>query len=56
VTSFLAAAGADVVPPVVVCIGPITAAAAADAGIEVTAVPDEHTIPAMVAALAQVLS
>ena len=53
VTSFLTAAGADAVPPVVVCIGPITAAAAADAGIAVTAVPEEHTIPAMVAALAR---
>jgi uroporphyrinogen-III synthase len=38
-----------------VCIGPITAAAAADAGIAVTAVPEEHTIPAMVAALADAL-
>jgi len=55
VTSFLTAAGADAVPPVVVCIGPITAAAAADAGIAVTAVPEEHTIPAMVAALADAL-
>lgn len=55
VRSFLTAAGADAVPPVVVCIGPITAAAATDAGIAVTAVPDEHTIPAMVAALADAL-
>jgi uroporphyrinogen-III synthase len=55
VTSFLSAAGADAVPPVVVCIGPITAAAATDAGIAVTAVPEEHTIPAMVAALAEAL-
>jgi uroporphyrinogen-III synthase len=55
VTSFVAAAGVDAVPPVVVCIGPITADAAVDLGISVTAVPDEHTIPAMVAALADVL-
>jgi uroporphyrinogen III methyltransferase/synthase len=55
VTSFVDAAGAEAVPPVVVCIGPITAAAAADAGISVTAVPEEHTIPGMVAALAEAL-
>jgi uroporphyrinogen-III synthase len=55
VEAFVAAAGLDAVPPVVVCIGPITAGAAIDAGIAVTAVPDEHTIPAMVAVLTTVL-
>jgi uroporphyrinogen-III synthase len=55
VTSFVSAAGVDGVPPVVVCIGPVTAEAATDLGVTVTAVPDEHTISAMVAALAEVL-
>ena len=55
VTEFVAAAGADAVPPVVVCIGPITAAAAADAGLQVAAVPEEHTIAGLVAALVEVL-
>jgi len=55
VTEYVSAAGSDAVPPVVVCIGPITAAAAVDAGLHVAAVPDEHTIPAMLAALVEVL-
>ncbi len=53
--SFVSAAGVDGVPPVVVCIGPVTAEAAIDLGVTVTAVPDEHTIPAMVAVLVEVL-
>ena len=55
VSSFVSAAGVDGVPPVVVCIGPVTAEAAIDLGVTVTAVPDEHTIPAMVAVLVEVL-
>ena len=55
VSSFVSAAGVDGVPPVVVCIGPVTAEAAADLGVTVTAVPEEHTIPAMVAVLVEVL-
>jgi len=55
VTAYVDAAGSDTVPPIVVCIGPVTAAAAVDAGLRVAAVPDEHTIPAMLAALVEVL-
>ena len=55
VSSFVSAAGVEGVPPVVVCIGPITAKAAADHGLRVTAVPEKHTIPAMVEVLADVL-
>ena len=52
VDSFLAATGGlDTWPPVVVCIGPTTAAAAAAAGVEVTAVADPHTLPGLIAAL-----
>jgi uroporphyrinogen-III synthase len=38
---------------VVACIGPVTAAAAAEAGLRVDVVAAEHTIPALVAALRQ---
>ena len=56
VRSFVDAAGADAVPPVVVCIGPVTAEAATSAGLRVAAVPDEHTVPAMLVALTEVLA
>ena len=51
VTNFVAAAGAQNAPPVVACIGPVTAAAAADAGLTVTTVATEHTIAGLVDAL-----
>jgi uroporphyrinogen III methyltransferase / synthase len=52
VEGFLAATGGpDTLPPVVVCIGPTTAAAAAAAGIEVTAVANPHTLPGLIDAL-----
>lgn len=56
VTGYLASAG-DVaaLPPVVVCIGPTTAAAAAAAGITVTAMADPHTLDGLVSALLEVL-
>ena len=51
-----AAGGLDVVPPVVVCIGPSTAAAAATAGLAVTAIAGQHTIPGLIDALIRALS
>jgi uroporphyrinogen III methyltransferase/synthase len=51
VTRFLEVAGADRVPPLVACIGPITAATAREAGLEVDVEADEHTVPGLVAAL-----
>jgi uroporphyrinogen III methyltransferase/synthase len=57
VKGFLEAAGGpDVVPPVVVCIGPSTAAAAGGAGLRVTAVAEQHTIPGLIDALITALS
>ena len=51
VTNFLSVAGLDAVPPVVVCIGPVTAQTARTAGIDVDVVADEHTIDGLVRAL-----
>jgi uroporphyrinogen-III synthase len=42
-------------PPVVVAIGPVTAAAARDRGIEITAVAEPHTVEGIVAAVTQAL-
>jgi uroporphyrinogen III methyltransferase/synthase len=57
VTGLLEAAGGrEVVPGVVVCIGPTTAAAATAVGLTVTAVAERHTIPGLVDALVAVLS
>jgi uroporphyrinogen-III synthase len=46
----------DCVPSRVVCIGPITAAAARDRGIAVAAVADPHTIDGVIGALVAVLA
>ena len=56
VTSFVAAAGAGSVPPVVVCIGPVTADAARRAGVPVTAVAARATLDALVDALVGALA
>jgi len=51
VTSWLGLAGPAVTPPVVACIGPVTAATAADHGLTVTVVAAEHTVDGLVSAL-----
>ena len=56
VSGYLAAAGPDAVPPVVVCIGPVTAGVATAAGLTVTAVAAEHTIDGLAAAVVAALS
>lgn len=50
VTNYLAAAG-DVMPPVVACIGPVTAATARSAGLTVAVESEVHTIDGLVDAL-----
>ena len=50
VRAVVGAYGTHALPPVVVCMGPITAAAARDAGVEVTAVADPHTLDGLVTA------
>jgi uroporphyrinogen-III synthase len=55
VTSWLEAAGAGALPPVVACIGPVTAATCAEHGVPVTVVAAEHTIDGLVDALAGAL-
>lgn len=51
VTKYVEVAGADAVPPVVACIGPVTADTARAAGLEVQVEADVHTIPGLVDAL-----
>ncbi len=55
VTSWLALAGADALPPVVACIGPVTAATAAEHGVPVSVVAGEHTVEGLVDALVAAL-
>ncbi|HSH58649.1 MAG TPA: uroporphyrinogen-III synthase, partial [Acidimicrobiales bacterium] len=52
VGSYLDAAGIGAVPPVVACIGPVTAAAARERGLDVDVVAEVHTIEGLAAALA----
>src|SRR5579859_244665 len=56
VTGYLAGAGRDAVPPVVACIGPVTAEAARAAGLTVDIVAVEHTVEGLVAALTKRLA
>lgn len=51
VRSYVAAGGLDWVPPVVACIGPITAATARELGLEVTFHADPHTLDGLIAGL-----
>jgi uroporphyrinogen-III synthase len=51
VESWLAVAGAAGTPPNVVCIGPVTAAAARRGDLAVTRVADPHSLPGLVAAV-----
>jgi uroporphyrinogen-III synthase len=55
VTNYLAVAGDVPVPPVVACIGPITAETARAAGLGVDNVAAEHTIDGLVHALIEAL-
>ncbi len=55
VTGFLAAAGLGSVPPVVVCIGPVTAETARAAGVSVTAVASEASVQGLAEAVVAVL-
>jgi uroporphyrinogen III methyltransferase/synthase len=52
VDRFLDAVGADHVPPLVACIGPVTADTAHERGLRVDVVADVHTMPGLVDALA----
>jgi uroporphyrinogen III methyltransferase/synthase len=56
VTGFLAVAGLEAVPPVVACIGPVTAATAATAGLSVDVVASEHTISGLLDVLVSALA
>jgi uroporphyrinogen III methyltransferase/synthase len=55
VSNFLQVAGRERVPPVVACIGPVTAATAEAAGLDVSVVAEEHTIEGLVRALVEAL-
>ncbi len=56
VEAFVAAAGPGACPPVVVCIGPVAAAAATNAGLGVAAVADPHTLDGLVDAVVGALA
>lgn len=52
IEGFLAGGGTDGMPPVVACIGPVTAAAAREAGLTVAVTAEEHTAAGLASALA----
>jgi len=56
VTSFVGAVGVDGVPPVVVCMGPVTAETAEAAGLHVDAVARPSTLDALVHAVVEALT
>ena len=56
VANYVEVAGADQVPPVVVCIGPVTAETARAHGLKVDAVAEEHTIDGLVRALSAAMA
>jgi uroporphyrinogen III methyltransferase / synthase len=51
VTNFLSIAGAERVPPIVACIGPITARTAREAGLTVDVEAEEHSIEGLVSSI-----
>jgi uroporphyrinogen III methyltransferase/synthase len=55
VANYVEAAGLHAVPPVVVCIGPVTAEAARSRGLTVSAIAEEHTLDGLVDAVRRVL-
>ncbi len=55
VTNFLDVVGATRVPPIVACIGPVTATTAREAGLSVATVAETHTVPGLVRALIDAL-
>ena len=55
VTAWLGVAAVDALPPVVACIGPVTAETAAEHRVPVTVVATEHTVDGLVAALVATL-
>jgi uroporphyrinogen-III synthase len=55
VTRYLELAGRDAVPPVVVCIGPITAQTARDNGLHVDMEAEQHSIAGLVDAVVAAL-
>lgn len=56
VTGFVEACGIGAVPPVVACIGPVTAATAEEAGIAVDTVASRHTVDGLIDALVGALA
>jgi uroporphyrinogen-III synthase len=56
VKNFVAGAGRSSIPPVVACIGPVTADTARSLGVPVTVVAEPHTLAGLVAAVAEALA